>query len=119
MPQKKSEYAERNRVRPSIYLTAPLMKVQEELEDETLSSRLARIAERYELICRHTKLLDKDQQVVLARALKDVEVTPLVIKYLDKELASLTDNRKALALAERIEAMTIAERVACIEQIGR
>lgn len=119
MNQKKSEYTERNRVRPSIYLTAPLMKVQEELEDETLSARLARIAERYELICRHTKLLDKDQQVVLARALKDVQVTPLVIKYLDKELASLTDNRKALALAERIEAMTIAERVACIEQIGR
>ena len=119
MNKKYEEQAERNRMRPSIYLTAPLMKVQEELEDETLSARLARIAERYELICKNTRLLDRDQQVALARALKDTKVTPLVIKYLDKELASMTDNPKALALAERIEAMTMAERVACIEQIGR
>lgn len=116
----KTDYTARNRLRPSIYLSPSLQKVQDELEDgETLSSRLARIAERYELVCNTTRLLSKTEEQALARALREVDITPLLIKHLDEELPSLTDAPKALDLIERIEAMTIAERVACIEQIGR
>ena len=114
----KDEYIERNRRRPSIYLSKPLMKVQDELEEQTLSARLSQIAERYQLICASAHLLSEKEQQLLARALRDIKVTPLLIKHLDEELPSLLDKPGVQDLADRIEAMTVSERIICIEQVG-
>lgn len=112
------DYSERNRKRPSIYLSKPLQRVQDELEEQTLSARLGQIAERYELICRSQHLLNEREEVLLASALRDVQVTPLLIKHLDEELPQLSNRPGIRDLCERLEAMTMAERVIAVESVG-
>lgn len=105
--------------RSSIYMNPPLMRVQEKLENETFSQRLARIAERYELIHQHVNPLSEDEAMTLRDILEDIKVTPLVIKYLHEEILLISKEPASQGLAEKIRMMPVNERVACIEQIGR
>lgn len=108
--------------RVSIYLTPPVQRVIEQLsESQSLTQRLAVMAERYELICGQTPPLTTDERAILAQTLSGTFIDALLIQHLDQEIADSDEGDPgAIAqLAERVAHMSYADRVAMIESIGR
>ncbi|TFH84957.1 hypothetical protein EQG41_19745 [Billgrantia azerbaijanica] len=111
----------RNKRRPSIYLSPPLERVNEALrEGQSLSARLATIAERYELACSQPPELTDAERQLLGSTLSGTLLEPLLIKYLDREIedSDAGDPSELRDLAARIRVMSYAERVAMIENLG-
>lgn len=111
----------RNKKRPSIYLSPPLERVYEALrEGQSLSARLATIAERYQLICGQAPALTDAERDLLGNTLSGSLVEPLLIKHLDDELldSDAGDPSALKDLAARVKDMSYAERVALIESVG-
>ena len=111
----------RNKRRPSIYLGPPLERVNETLrEGQSLSVRLATIAERYELVCSQPPELTDDERHLLGGVLSGTFIEPLLIKHLDSELedSDAGDPSELRDLAARVRDMSYAERVAMIESLG-
>ena len=111
----------RNKRRPSIYLSPPLERVVSQLgENQTLSQRLATIAERYELACSQPPDLTDDERQLLGSTLSGTLLEPLMIKYLDAEIedSDAGDPSALRDLAGRVRGMSYAERVAMIESLG-
>lgn len=107
---------ERKKRRPSIYLSEPLQRVEDRLrERQTLSGRLAQMAERYELVCSQVPELSDVEKDQMGAALSGTFIEPLLIKHLDSELEDLG----ATDLAARVRDMSYGERVAIIESLGR
>ncbi|SJN14839.1 hypothetical protein CZ787_17155 [Halomonas citrativorans] len=107
--------------RPSIYLSPPLQHVAGNLRDgQSLSQRLATVAERYQLICKQTPELTDRELEILGSALSGSHVEPLLIKHLDDEIEDSDAGEPAQRreLAERLRGMSIAERIALIESLG-
>ncbi|OLO05306.1 hypothetical protein [Salinicola socius] len=107
--------------RPSIYLSPPLQQVADNLRNgQSLSQRLATVAERYRLVCSNVPTLTENERVIVGSTLSGSHVEPLLIKHLDDEIedsdaGDLTERRD---LAARVRDMTLAERVALIESLG-
>lgn len=111
----------RNKRRPSIYLSPPLERVNEALrEGQSLSARLATIAERYELVCSEQPDLTDDERHLLGNTLSGTLIKPLLIKHLDDEIedSDAGDPSALRDLAARVREMSLAERVAMIESLG-
>lgn len=111
----------RNKKRPSIYLSPPLERVVENLRDgQSLSARLAEIAERYQLACSQAPALTDDERPLLGNTLSGSFVEPLLIKHLDAELedSDAGDPSALRDLAARVRGMSYAERVAMVEALG-
>ncbi|WP_353981676.1 hypothetical protein [Salinicola endophyticus] len=107
--------------RPSIYLSPPLQSVADAIkEGQSLSQRLATIAERYELICRQVPALTEAERDMLGNTLSGSFVEPLLIKHLDAELedSDAGDPSALRDLAARVRDMSYAERVAMVESLG-
>jgi hypothetical protein len=108
-------------MRPSIYLSPPLKRVLDSLgEHQSLSQRLATIAERYELACSQPPELDDGERQLLGSALSGTLIEPLLIKHLDAEIedSDVGDPTALRELAARVREMSYAERVALIERLG-
>lgn len=113
--------ATRNKKRPSIYLSPPLQAVADALkEGDTLSARLATIAERYALICAQAPQLSERESLILGNTLSGSFVEPLLIKHLDHEIedSEVGDPSERRDLATRVREMSPAERVALVESLG-
>jgi hypothetical protein len=111
----------RNKKRPSIYLSPPLEAVLDNLrEGQSLSQRLAEIAERYQLACSQVPALTDQERHLLGNTLSGSLVEPLMIKHLDAELedSDAGDPSALRDLAARVRGMSYAERVALIESLG-
>lgn len=111
----------RNQKRPSIYMNPPLERVTAARRDgQSLSSRLADIAERYEFLRGPAPDLTEGERHILANTLSGSRVDPLLIKYLDREIedSDAGDPAECRSLAERVSQMTMAERVAMIDDQG-
>jgi len=111
----------RNKKRPSIYLSPPLETVVDNLRDgQSLSARLAEIAERYQLVCSQAPTLTDQERDLLGNTLSGSFVEPLLIKYLDAELedSDAWDPSALRDLATRVRDMSYAQRVALIESLG-
>lgn len=111
----------RNQKRPSIYLNPPLAVVHDNLRDgQSLSSRLATIAERYQLACSQVPELTVRERRLLGNTLAGSRVEPLLIKHLDAELegSNAGDPSELRDLAARVRGMSYAERVVLIEALG-
>jgi len=111
----------RNKKRPSIYLSPPLERVVDNLRrGQSLSARLAEIAERYQLVCSKPPELTDDERQLLGNTLSGSFIEPLLIKHLDAELedSDAGDTSALRDLAAKIREMSYAERVALIESIG-
>lgn len=109
-----------NRIRPSIYLSEPLQKANEQRGKRSLSARLAQIAERYELLCEDCNpAMEDDQLYILADALAGCRsITPLFIRYMDQELMLMTGNPETMRpVANRVAKLSFAERVALVESL--
>ncbi|MCD6006891.1 hypothetical protein [Halomonas sp. IOP_31] len=111
----------RNKKRPSIYLSPPLERVADNLRDgQSLSARLAEIAERYQLACSQAPALADDERQLLGNTLSGSYIEPLLIKHLDAELedSDAGDPSALRDLAARVRSMSYAQRVALIESLG-
>lgn len=111
----------RNKRRPSIYLSPPLERVNEALRDgQSLSARLATIAERYQLVCSQAPDLSDRERHLLGNTLSGSYIEPLLIKHLDAELedSDAGDPSDLRDLAARVREMSLADRVAMIESLG-
>ena len=114
----------RNKKRPSIYMSRPLQAVAKQLrEGQTLSARLATIAERYALVCREAPTLTERERDVLGNTLSGSFIEPLLICHLDAEIEDSdagdeSELRELRDLAARVRDMTLAERVALVESLG-
>lgn len=119
---------DRRHFRPTIYLSVPLRRVRDQLgPGETLSARLSRIAERYALVTETDHGLDEDNLALLRQALAGESVGPLIIRHLPAELPRLLDHSRQAAgaapisteavkaLAECLDAMSLAERLSAVE----
>jgi len=107
--------------RTSIYLSPPLGRVEEALrENQSLSGRMATIAERYALICSQLPYLTEQDRLLLGNTLSGSLVEPLLIKHLDAELedSDAGDPSALRDLAARVREMSYAQRVALIESLG-
>lgn len=111
----------RNKKRPSIYLSPPLQAVAEQLRDgQTLSARLATIAERYALVCRDVPELNERERHLLGNTLSGSFIEPLLIRHLDAEIedSDAGDESELRDLAALVRDMTFAQRVALVESLG-
>lgn len=107
--------------RPSIYVNPPIQRVRESLrENQSLSARLGEICERYELICKHPPELSDDERNILGNTLSGSVIEPLLIRHLEDELedSDAGDPSAIRDLAARVRDMSMAERVALIENLG-
>ncbi|MGM0927578.1 MAG: hypothetical protein ACQEXC_14325 [Pseudomonadota bacterium] len=111
----------RNKKRPSIYLSPPLEHVAEHLKDgESLSARLATIAERYAMICEEIPPLTDKQRHILGNTLSGSVVDSMLIKYLHDELedSDAGTQEECRELAHKIRHLSHAQRIALIEKLG-
>ena len=101
----------------SIYVGDPIQRVKQRLRDEdstmTLSARLNQIAERYLTFVVDAELPHFTERELneIQRALQGMDITPNIIRGLDSLLSTDTT-------ADKVEALTLAERFALIERLG-
>lgn len=102
----------------STYVGDPIRWIKEDLRDRqsamTLSARLNQITQRYleVIMASQTHNFGPNDLDQVWEVLQDVEVTPTIIRNLE----SIVHNPR---VAEQITAMSFAERLALIEEIGR
>lgn len=112
----------RNKKRPSIYLSPPLEKLADNLrKGQSLSARLAEVAERYQLICSNVPSLSDQERALLGNSLSGSLVEPLLIKHLDAEIedSDAGDPSALRDLATKVREMSYAERVSLIESFNQ
>lgn len=111
----------RNKRRPSIYLSPALERINEGLrQGQSLSGRLATIAERYELVCSQQPDLSDNERHLLCSVLSGTFIEPMLIKHLDSEIedSDTGDIAAQRDFAARVRDMSLSERVAMIESLG-
>ena len=108
--------------RMTIYPSPPIEKLKERAGNRGFSRRLAQVVERYDLVIANTPPipLTQEEEMIFGTALSGSMLEPLAIKYLHTMIedfeGGLPEDRKALA--KKIEAASIAERIATIEYVG-
>lgn len=100
----------------SVYVGDPIQRVKQRLREldspMTLSARLNQIAQRYQdvIVSAQCPEFTQHELVEIRRSLNGVDITPSVIRGLD---AVIFDD----ALARKVEALSLIERVILIEHL--
>lgn len=98
----------------------PVQRVMDSLPiGQSMASRMADIAERYEMICRMGPALTHDEQHLVRDVLDREGASPTIILKLEAHInqGAASGTRLCDALADKVSAMTIGERIAMIEAL--
>lgn len=90
-------------------------------EGESLSRRMATIAERYAIICDDHPTMTDAEREILGRTLKGHRVDHYFVRFFADEVrkAGGGSDQEREALAQRLESLSTGERIALIEDVER